>query len=196
MKSRVMSRYVEHLGITEYDSYMGLRADEPARVFRLRDRDTHAKLFRTPLHDAGITKADVMEFWKGQKFDLQIEDHQGNCTGCFLKDQSDLSRVLGEAASEARWWFDIEDRYQHFGGRGFAGYRTLAAERPARLNIETALRSGHEPVNDGTLDPRRFKLVVRQEKVRLDGSTPSFSCSCEQSIALAETDTDHLVGAI
>lgn len=32
---------------------------------------------------------------------------------------------------------------------------------------------------DGTLDPRRFRLVVLQERRRLRGEDRGFSCACE-----------------
>lgn len=185
MKQRVQEHYVDSLGVEDWDSFIGLRADEPERVHRIKAVETTTRRYRAPLHGAAITKADVMEFWSRQPFDLQIEDHQGNCTGCFLKDQGDLSRVLGEPETDAEWWFAMEDRYADFGGRSFEGYRQLAAERETRLAIEAALRSGEAPTNNGPLDARRFRLVTLQEKRRLAGNAPAFSCSCEGSIALA-----------
>jgi len=101
MKSRVMNRYAASIGLDVYDNFVGLRADEPERVHRLRDRSTQDKVFRCPLFDAGITKADVMGFWKVQSFDLQLQDHQGNCTACFLKDQSDSRACSGRGHGRA-----------------------------------------------------------------------------------------------
>lgn len=102
----------------------------------------------------------------------------------------DLSRVLGEPEADAEWWFAMEDRYADFGGRSFEGYRQLAAERETRLAIEAALRGGEAPTNNGPLDARRFRLVTLQEKRRLAGDAPAFSCSCEGSIALADREDE------
>jgi hypothetical protein len=87
-------------------------------------------------------------------------------------------------------------KFPGFGGKNFAGYARLAAETPMRRAIEAALRAGKDPamvVEDvtKTTDPRRFKLVVIQERKRLAGQVTPFSCSCEGSDALAEMDDDE-----
>jgi 3'-phosphoadenosine 5'-phosphosulfate sulfotransferase (PAPS reductase)/FAD synthetase len=181
MKRRVQQRYIESLGIDTYDSFVGLRADEPERVHRLTARDTQDKTFRCPLYDAGITVDHVREFWNRQPFDLELEPHQGNCTACFLKDQGDLARVLGEEETDAGWWLQLEKRYANFGGQNFPGYAQLLLEREPRLAIERELRAGREPTSSGVLEPKRFRLVVLQEKRRLAGERTTFSCNCEAS---------------
>jgi hypothetical protein len=181
LKHKVKEHYITSLGIDAYDNLVGLRADEPERVHRLKAADTQAKVFRTPLATAWIVKADVLAFWKRQAFDLQIEENQGNCTGCFLEDQSDLARVLQEPATDAAWWASLEAKYDRFGGRDFVGYDALRAEGATRLAIEAALRAGRDPVDDKTLSARRFRLVVIQERKRLRGENAGFACMCEAS---------------
>jgi hypothetical protein len=186
MKQRTQEAYIRSLGIDSFDSFVGLRADEPERVHRIRARDTQDKIFRCPLFDSGINEKDVRTFWSEQEFDLQLEAYQGNCTACFLKDQSDLSRVLGENETEASWWIELEDSFPGFGGQRFPGFRQLHLERGSRLSIEASLRADVQPVSDGTLDPRRFHLVVLQEKRRLAGERTTFSCNCEAADAIDE----------
>jgi hypothetical protein len=190
LKHRTQQKYMESIGVgndTDHEEYVGLRADEPGRVFRLKSRETQARSYCTPLADANITKGMVNTFWKQQAFDLEIEhDRQGNCGACFLKDHGDISRVLGEDETDAAWWIDLEQRYPGFGGQNFPGYAQLYKERPVRLAIEAALKAGTVPVDDGTLTPKRFKLVVRNEKRYADGERAAFSCACEGSIELAD----------
>jgi len=181
MKNRVQTAYARSLGAEAFDQCIGLRADEPQRVHRLRDRSTGEQTFRMPLYDASITKADVMEFWRAQSFDLRIEERQGNCTGCFLKDQGDLARVLQEPETDAAWWIAMEDRYPRFGGDKFAGYRQLANEGPLREQIERDIRATRVPTNNGSVSDRRFRLVVKQENLRMRGERAAFSCACESS---------------
>lgn len=181
MKQRVKERYVRSLGVIDYDYFVGLRADEPQRVSKLKARDTKSLTFRMPLATEGIVKSDVLSFWKSQPFDLELEERQGNCTGCFLKDQGDLARVLQEAETDANWWISIQERYDNFGGANFPGYRQLLHEGPIRQSIEASLRGRQEPTNDGSLEDRRFKLVVLQEKRRIKGEIETFSCNCEQA---------------
>lgn len=194
MKRRVGEHYVASLGVDAYDTFVGLRADEEHRVRKLAKADTQAKTYLTPLFRAGITKDDVMEFWSQQAFDLEIADHQGNCTGCFMKDQSDLARVLQEPETDAAWWIDLESKYDRFGGQDFAGYARLAKEGPQRVKVEHALRNGDPlPYNDEAetgMDPRRYRLVVIQERNRLRGERKAFSCSCEASMVTDDDDAD------
>ena len=186
MKHKVLLHYVRSLGLDDLDLCVGLRADEKDRVRALKRADQRNVVFRTPLDDAGIDKAQVMEFWAAQPFDLGIRENQGNCTGCFLKDQGDLARVLMEPETDRAFWFYLEDTYPDFGGRRFPGYRQLATEGPVRLGIEAALRAGREPANAGTQTAARFRLLVLQERKRLKEPAPGFSCACEASFDQSE----------
>lgn len=181
VKHKVMEHYITSLGIDTFDSYVGLRFDEPNRVFRIRERDTQRRTHRTPLFHAGVAESDVMEFWAEQPFDLEIPSELGNCTGCFLKDHSEISRLLGDENTDAAWWLRIEQKYPRFGGDSFPGYAELLRQRPVRLAIEAALRAGQTPVSDGTLEPRRFRLTMLDEKRRLASGPRGISCACEAS---------------
>ncbi len=188
LKIRTQDRWEKTLGYgSPLPKFAGLRADEPARVARLMK----TPLTSAPLSAAGITKNDVLVFWKMQSFDLGIREEQGNCTGCFLKDQSDLARVMAEPESLAHVWERMEEKYHSFGGANFHGYAELRAEKPQRLRIEAALRAGETPVNDGSMTPRRFHFVVIQERKRLEGLKPAFSCNCEGAETIAELEGEE-----
>lgn len=191
LKHRVLDHYVRSLGISEHDRLIGLRADEPDRVRRLRSQETRTKMLYAPLYDAGVTKGDVIEFWRTQPFDLGIEEYEGNCDGCFLKDQSDVSRSLGARPDAIRWWQDKQDMYPRFGGELYPSYAMLAGELPIRLAIESAFRDGRQPVDDGRLDPKRFRLVMLQERRRFHSGPAQFSCACESSMDSEEDDRDE-----
>lgn len=190
MKTRLARRFVESLGWDQHDELVGLRADEPDRVRRLRVGVPGRIGRHAPLSQAGFTIDDIASFWREQSFRLDLPPHLGNCTGCFLKDQTDLSRSL-EECGDVDYWASLQDRYPGFGGRRHAGYRRLAAEAPARREIEAALASGSVPSNHHGLDPGRFRLVVIQERKRLAGQVAAFSCNCEGSDALSRMDDDE-----
>lgn len=190
LKTRLARRYVASLGWDGHDELVGLRADEPGRVRKLRSGVPLRIGRHAPLSVAGFTSADVGEFWAEQSFRLGLPAHLGNCTGCFLKDQSDQSRAL-EEYGDVDYWAGLQARYPGFGGRGHPGYRQLAAEAPARRAIEAALRGGRVPEDRGAMDPRRFRLVVIQERKRLAGLVAPFSCACEGSDALSEMDDEE-----
>lgn len=183
LKFKTQAAYIRACGVGDNEAreqYVGLRADEPARVSRLHSRQTQALSYRTPLFEAGITKQMVNEFWARQPFDLELDhDRQGNCTGCFLKDHADLSRVLGEPETDAAWWEGIARRFPGFGGHSFPGYEQLLAEREPRLAIAEQLRAGTEIVDTGVLPPKRFKQVVTSERKYAAGDRAAFSCMCE-----------------
>lgn len=188
LKEKTQRKYIDALGWKKWDTCLGLRADEPDRVGRLRSTKAENKI--APLAMVGMTKVDVNEFWRRQSFDLELSDYQGNCTACFLKDQTDLSRALREPGTDPEWWIEMEKTYPQFGGRRFPSYKTLFNETPHRLAIESALKTGTAPVNTG-LDPHRFKLVVIQERKRLAGEVPTFSCACEGSGELAAMEEEE-----
>lgn len=113
-------------------SIIGLRADEPARVGRVMERN---RAFSTserfadgesviaPLFDAGMTREDVMTFWERQSFDLQSPAglNDSNCVFCFMKGTRELQRIAAQkkdpaagadpTPEDAAWWRDLERRY-------------------------------------------------------------------------------------
>lgn len=195
MKHKTGERYIASLGVNTYTMYVGLRADEPERVLSLKKQETQARDFMCPLADAGLTKADVLRFWQQQNFDLRIAEYQGNCDGCFLKDQADLSRALGEMP-DPEFWFFMETAYPRFGGVTFAGYKQLHNEYRTRLAVESCLREAlargldkkqAEYVVKPLFKPdifkteRRFLNVIRQEYRRCVEGAKAVSCSCESS---------------
>jgi 3'-phosphoadenosine 5'-phosphosulfate sulfotransferase (PAPS reductase)/FAD synthetase len=192
MKTRNARNYVtRQLGWTKWTEAVGLRADEPARVAKLRVGHPRHVGRWAPLNSANIMKGDVVRFWDEQSFKLDLPEYMGNCTGCFLKDQSDIARASLHAETDWRWWRDMELRWPGWGGRGFEGYDRLAKEGPNRLAIEVALRAGEEPANDGTMTRERFRLVVIQERKRIAKQTAPFSCGCEGSTILANLEPEE-----
>lgn len=191
MKTRTARNWVLAQGWTSWNEYVGLRADEPNRVERLRVGVPKRIGRFAPLFDAGITKEDVAEFWENQSFRLGLDPLMGNCTGCFLKDQSDLARALLNPETDAKWWAKQEKKWPGWGGKNFVGYNTLRSEGAARKRIEAALSSGTTPTSDADIqDPTRFRLVLIQERKRLAGQVAPFSCNCEGSEEMARLDSE------
>ena len=112
LKRYRIEAYARHrLGLKRWHSVVGLRADEPRRVWRMRAEDcgsrtgAHAAL---PLADAGVVEADVLSWWKAQPFDLAIPGYAGNCTLCFLKGRGKLLHLIRENPALAEWWIAQE----------------------------------------------------------------------------------------
>lgn len=90
-------------GLGGWDSVVGIRSDEPKRVAKMRERG-----LLVPLADAGITREDVMAFWRRQDFDLGIAPHESNCDLCFLKGYGLRQQIARDYPSRTVWWIRQE----------------------------------------------------------------------------------------
>lgn len=68
----------ERFGRGEYTTWIGIRADEPRRL-----KEREGMRYLAELSD--FDKDDVIDWWCGQPFDLQINEHLGNCVFCIKK---------------------------------------------------------------------------------------------------------------
>ena len=103
LKVKTIQAFMEASGHTEYANVIGLRADEPRRVAKGRERGSV-----TPLADDGITNRMVRAFWARQDFDLGLLPFEGNCDGCFLKARPKLWEVERTKPGTLQWWSDME----------------------------------------------------------------------------------------
>lgn len=101
LKKIPMFRYLNSLGYEDWDTVMGIRYDEPARVIKNKGSIM-------PLVGAKITKKTVRDFWAKQPFDLQLKDYQGNCDLCHLKSERKRKTILKENPEVAEWWSNME----------------------------------------------------------------------------------------
>lgn len=130
LKMRTTDRWAKTQGWTEYDNAIGLRADEPRRVARIKSDNSREEIF-TPLASAGVIEADVLAFWKAQPFDLELPRDLhlfGNCVGCFLKSKHRLGVIADMEPQHLEWWAKTEEKH----GMNFRldrpNYRQLLAQ--------------------------------------------------------------------
>jgi 3'-phosphoadenosine 5'-phosphosulfate sulfotransferase (PAPS reductase)/FAD synthetase len=88
----------------DHDTMIGVRADEPRRVVKLRARG-----LLVPLADAGVTQGMVQSFWTEQPFNLGLKFRDGgtplgNCDLCFLKGPNQIKSLIAEKPERATWW--------------------------------------------------------------------------------------------
>jgi 3'-phosphoadenosine 5'-phosphosulfate sulfotransferase (PAPS reductase)/FAD synthetase len=98
-----IARYMESIGHKEFDTFAGIRADEPKRVVKLR------KSLHAPLAITGVTQAQVQDFWKSQSFDLGLlflnkVTTLGNCDLCFMKGGNQILSIIQHQPERAVWW--------------------------------------------------------------------------------------------
>lgn len=116
LKLKAMWAFMRKTGWKYWDCPIGIRADEPRRLAKLRGRQPDEKgqqnLF--PLADAGVNLEEVTTFWQRQPFDLQLQPWEGNCDLCFLKSQSKRVRIMQDRPDLAEWWIEKERQAQRF----------------------------------------------------------------------------------
>lgn len=113
-------RYLHGLGWQEWDNFIGMRADEPARVAKVRaspSGGTEGVHRHVPLASDGISVQDVLEFWRSQEFDLDLpvvngKTMHGNCDLCFLKPPAQRLSLIRERPSRSIWWIAQEASIQ------------------------------------------------------------------------------------
>lgn len=112
LKILVQATYLKSLGWEDWQDMVGIRADEPNRVAKIRANPSggHAGPDRVlPLAEMGITKKDVAAFWRAQPFDLGLPNINGttpwgNCDLCFLKGPRQVFSMVREEPARAVWW--------------------------------------------------------------------------------------------
>lgn len=111
MKAKTIKRYIKKdlkINIDNINMYLGIRKDEPNRYFKLKDTNRNGWENVMPLYKDNITKNDILEYWKNQPFDLNINSHEGNCDLCFLKGLSKKIELLRLNPEIANWWIEME----------------------------------------------------------------------------------------
>ena len=107
LKIDTLRRYLKSIGVTDYTSFNGIRYDEPRRWNKIKDSKFDVEL---PLVQWKTTKADVLNWWKEQQFDLMVNEPYGNCDGCFLKGKGKLAIIAKEKPELFDWWIKHEEK--------------------------------------------------------------------------------------
>ncbi len=114
LKIKTMENYARSLGWKRWAVAIGLRADEPRRVARVRGGEWDNGYDRVlPLADANAGLDDVTAFWRRQDFDLEFpagDNLYGNCVGCFLKSRQRIDTIARATPDALTWWVEQEAR--------------------------------------------------------------------------------------
>ena len=143
LKEIPIKRYLESIGVYEYDTILGIRYDEPKRW-----RGKYDFYGNMPLVDFQVTEKDVFKFWSAQPFDLKLKQYQGNCDLCHLKSFKKLKTLIADNPAAADWWIEQEEKTKSTffsNGLGFTDLKKLATStkferyQDQRANIENDL---------------------------------------------------------
>ena len=98
-----------------YETWIGIRADEPKRLNGNRSGKQEK---RYPLGGGDLDgmvftcdKQDVLDFWEGMPFDLEIPEHQGNCVDCHKKSNKKLALVYKETPKVFNFTAYLDNQY-------------------------------------------------------------------------------------
>jgi len=140
MKTRTLHRFLrQQMGWTEWDTMLGIRADEPKRLAKFRQNphpETKAETIVLPLAETKISAKDVGKFWEAQSFDLGLPNiggktMHGNCDLCFLKPARQVVSLVQEKPERAVWWAKQEQAAEavaHGAGNRFRNDRPSYAQ--------------------------------------------------------------------
>lgn len=134
LKVRTSGRYLRANGWpTGWITALGIRADEPRRL--LTSTDHWVNWY--PLGEDLTTKETVMDFWRSNSFDLQLPVKNGktllgNCDGCFLKSEANLSELYRRHPDRFNWWVRMEDKFKE----GDQNVRATKDGTRFKLNVE------------------------------------------------------------
>jgi 3'-phosphoadenosine 5'-phosphosulfate sulfotransferase (PAPS reductase)/FAD synthetase len=106
LKIIAIDRFLKSIGINEYTTAVGIRADEQRRAAKMKDK-------LTPLIAANVDQSDVQKFWQENTFNLGIPFANGitplgNCDLCFLKGKSQITSLIADKPERAVWWAAME----------------------------------------------------------------------------------------
>lgn len=123
---------------------IGIRFDEPKRwpkakappalfpeMSMVKTPKKPTYLARYPLIEWRVTKPDVLDWWSEQAFDLEIEEFEGNCLGCFEKSAAKQMMQIDKDPTAYDWIRRMEQEYPN------AGAKTDKPRRWFRGNMTT-----------------------------------------------------------
>ena len=109
LKILTIERFAKLSGWDEFDTMVGIRADEKRRAAKMRDSK------RMPLIEDGVYQETVQAFWRSHPFDLGLSFRDGvtplgNCDLCFLKGPNQILSLIAQKPDRAVWWAEQEKK--------------------------------------------------------------------------------------
>lgn len=105
LKNRPIRKYAVNLWGTDYRIALGIRHDE---FHRVKNREDAIYPLATITK---ISKEEILEWWTKKPFDLEIEEHYGNCIGCYKKSDKKLKMIADENPHYFKPMIELENAY-------------------------------------------------------------------------------------
>jgi len=143
-KLQVIKSYQSSIGHESARNAVGIRYDEFHRV-----KNNKALIY--PLATiTKVSKKDVIDFWSNMAFDLMLDEHYGNCVGCYKKSDKKLKMLADDKSECFDFWIDMENKYSNvitpketYKRTIYRGYRT-AYQVKHNLNMPDKLTESDE----------------------------------------------------
>lgn len=173
LKRYAIESYLKSIGwsLRDYDLAIGIRTDEQRRVKEDKSRNVVYPL----VHWFPADKQDVLDWWEDQPFDLQLQEHQGNCKTCWKKSFNKLVKLHTEDPTQFDFFERMEEKYGRVGAE-FAKYDD-APDRVffrQRMSIKTFRQMAIKQADELSRMPTQLDLYA-------DGG-------CSESCELYETE--------
>lgn len=98
MKTNLMNKYTKQFD--EYTNWIGIRADEKRRL------RGHPNI-RYLAEISPFEKHDVIGWWRQMPFDLEIQEHLGNCVFCIKKSVPKIALAIMDEPELFKEWNDM-----------------------------------------------------------------------------------------
>lgn len=119
LKANAIRSYLLSIGWTDYTIAIGIRPDEPRRVDEDEMRRANAGMrvkFAYPMVDFWYhDKQDVNDWWEDQPFNLELEEHEGNCGWCWKKSDPKLFLLAKQRPDVFAFPATMDARYPRLG---------------------------------------------------------------------------------
>ena len=162
LKRKPIESYVKSIGWKkDYWKAIGIRADE---IDRMNENFRSLKILYPLIKYNPVSNKMVIDWWKGQKFDLKIPKLLGNCDGCWKKSMGKLTKIANKHPKVFDWWQEMSEKYINVGGREGLASATM-------LNFYRGNKSPKDIFELAKLSKRQLSLFIEEEQ--LDGCSES-----------------------
>jgi len=109
LKQKCMDHYRKQHGWTKAETAIGIRTDESGRRSAYGEKEFNLVY---PLLDwFPSDKQDVNDFWESMPFNLELEEHEGNCKVCWKKSDNKLFLIAKETPERFDVFKQIESDF-------------------------------------------------------------------------------------